>query len=112
MGAERTRGSLLRERESSLKIGPVFGLVVVVVVVVAWSSSGSRGVVRPVPKKLLFAINFSLFEAHLSRVLFGGGPKERQINKTHHYQMAFSFCRQAAPKFDLGKNTRARKSAK
>ena len=38
---ERTRGNLLRERESWSKRGP--GFVVAVVVVVAWSSWRGRG---------------------------------------------------------------------
>ena len=40
-----------------------------------------------------------------------GGSEKRQINKTHYELltadsnlMTFSYCREAAPKFDLGKN--------
>ena len=66
VGVERTRGNLLRERESSsnrfTSCQTRFrsrgrprgrGVVVVAVVVVAWSSSGSRGVVRPVFQKII-----------------------------------------------------------
>ena len=63
VGVERARGKLLLERESRSNRGPVFRLVVNVVDVVA---------VRVGSKKLLFAINFLRFEAHLNRALFGG----------------------------------------
>ena len=40
-----------------------------------------------------------------------GGSEKRQINETHYELltadsnlMTFSYCREAAPKFDLGKN--------
>ena len=68
--------------------------------------------VRPVLKKLLFAINFLRFEAHLGRALFGGRFREETdetdcwLISAALFLIAFTYCREEVLKCDLGKKTR------